>query len=88
MKTNSSNDYSVKVLGYISLPKLELLLAHLFILLLKCEGWRLPEGVLTVFSCCLAVLASFTGVLYCSESTFSDTPTKLLKLIAFSEGSK
>lgn len=88
MKTHSPNDYSVKVLGYTSLPKLELLLAHLFILLLKCEGWRLPENVLTAFSCCLAVLSSFTGVLYWSESTFSNIPTKLLKLIALSEGSK
>lgn len=92
MKIYSSNDYFVKVLLKFwvtpKMPKLELLPVHLFRLLLKCEGWRLPESVLTVFSCCLAGLSSFEGVLHCSESTFSDIPTKLLKLIAFSEGNK
>lgn len=45
MTTHSSNYYFVKVLGYTSLPKLELLMIHLFILLLKWEGCRLPQSV-------------------------------------------
>lgn len=40
MEAHISNDYFVIVLGYTSVPKLEFLLVHLFIFLLKCEGWR------------------------------------------------
>lgn len=92
MKTHCSNNYLnvAKILVYISLQDegISGIVTGSFIhayIKIRLEAIRECADSISML---LSVLSSSKDVLHFSRSTFSSVPVKLLKLVAFSEGTK